>query len=158
MPWYNEIMLRQKIVTDQIQALKNHDQEKLTILRYILAQIKNKEIDKNSPAGEELKDEEIVSILRKIAKELNESIEAFRKGNREDLISNSQKQLVIVSTYLPKEISDEELKKEIEKVITDNQEAYSKNPKTIIGICVGRLKSKAESSRIVRLLQSITKT
>lgn len=150
-------MLRQKLVNDQIQTLKNHDQEKLSILRYILAQIKNKEIDKNPPAGGELTDEETIRVLRKIAKELSESIEAFKKGGREDLISNSQKQLDIVSTYLPKEISDEELKKEIKKVIAENKDVYDKNPKAIIGVCVGKLKSKAESSRIVRLLQSIVK-
>lgn len=146
-------MLRQKIVADQIQALKNHDQEKLSTLRYILAQIKNKEIDEKS----DLNDQEVISILRKISKELNESIEAFKKGGRDDLISGSQKQLQLVLTYLPKEMSDEELKKEIEKVIAQNQDIYNKNPKAIIGVCVGKLKSKAESSRIVRLLQSITK-
>src|SRR3989344_5213482 len=109
-------MLRKKIVADQIQSLKNHDQEKLSILRYILAQIKNKEIDKKI----ELIDEEIITVLRKIAKELNESIEAF--------------------------------KKEIEKIVAENKEIYDKNPEAIIGVCVGKLKNKAESSRIVRLL------
>ncbi|OGK09289.1 hypothetical protein A2767_03575 [Candidatus Roizmanbacteria bacterium RIFCSPHIGHO2_01_FULL_35_10] len=146
-------MLRKKIVADQIQSLKNHDQEKLSILRYILAQIKNKEIDKKI----ELIDEEIITVLRKIAKELNESIEAFKKGKREDLISDYQKQLDIVSVYLPKEISDEDLKKEIEKIVAENKEIYDKNPEAIIGVCVGKLKNKAESSRIVRLLQSSIK-
>lgn len=149
-------MLRQKIVADQIQALKNHDQEKLSTLRYILAQIKNKEIDEKS----DLNDQEVISILRKISKELNESIEAFKKGGRDDLISGSQKQLQLVLTYLPKEMSDEELKKEIEKVIQEynkNLPAGRQDPKAIIGVCVGKLKSKAESSRIVKLLQSITK-
>ena len=144
-------MLRKKIVDDQIQALKNKEQEKLTTLRYILAQIKNKEIDKKT----ELNDAEIISILRKIAKELNESIEAFKKGNRDDLVTNSQNQLSLVSTYLPQEISDQQLKKEIEKVIAENKAVYDQNPKAIIGICVGKLKNKAQSSRIVKILQSL---
>ena len=147
-------MLRQKLITDQIQALRNHDQEKLSVLRYILAQIKNKEIDKKA----DLNDEETTSILRKIAKELNESIEAFKKGKRDDLISDCQKQLQIIASYLPKEISDEELKKEIKRIIAENQNVYIKNPKAIIGLSVGKLKSRAESARIVRLLQTIIKT
>ena len=146
-------MLKQKLVADQINALKNRDKEKLSILRYILAQIKNKEIDKRS----ELLDEEIISVLRKISKELSESIEAFAKGKRQDLILEYQKQLQIVSTYLPKEISAEKLKKEVEKIIAKNKDLYEKNQKAVIGICVKELKSKADSSRIVKTFLSISK-
>jgi len=153
-------MIKAKIIRDQITALKNHDQQRLSIFRYILAQIKNKEIDKKpsfakASAGEfDLSDKEVVFVLRKIAKELNESIEAARLGQRGDLILKDQKQLEVVSFYLPKEFSDEELKKEIEKIIAENQDAYKKNPKPLIGIAVGKLKSKASPSRIVKILQA----
>ena len=152
-------MLKQQIFTDQIQALKKHDQEKLSILRYILAQIKNHEIDKKTPESKgisELTDDETTLVLRKIAKELNESIAAFKKGDRQDLISEYQKQLQVVSAYLPKELSDAELRQEIEKIMQENQAVYQKNPKALIGIAVGKLKSKADSARIVRILQSIS--
>jgi len=149
-------MLRQKIVNDQIQALKEKNQEKLDFLRYILAQIKNKEIDKNPPAGGELSDEETQTVLRKVAKELNESIEAFKKGNREDLVTGSQKQLTIIKTYLPPEISDEELQKLIKELITKNQELYTKNPKTLIGVCMRELKGRADPSRIMKVLSTPT--
>ena len=152
-------MLKQQIFTDQIQALKKHDQEKLSILRYILAQIKNQEIDKNTPESKgisELTDDETALVLRKIAKELNESIAAFKKGDRQDLISEYQIQLQVVSSYLPTDLSDAELKQEIEKIMQENQAVYKKNPKALIGIAVGKLKSKADSARIVRILQSIS--
>lgn len=144
-------MIKEKMIRDQITALKNHDQEKLSILRYILAQIKNKEIDKKS----DLTDEEVISALRKITKELSESIEAFKKGKREGLVLDYQKQLEVVSSFLPKELSDEELKKEIEKIIDKNRELHEKNPKAIIGVTVGKLKSKASPSRIVKILQAL---
>src|SRR3989338_8741244 len=152
-------MLKQQIFTDQIQAPKKHDQEKLSILRYILAQIKNQEIDKNTPESKgisELTDDETALVLRKIAKELNESIAAFKKGDRQDLISEYQIQLQVVSSYLPTDLSDAELKQEIEKIMQENQAVYKKNPKALIGIAVGKLKSKADSARIVRILQSIS--
>lgn len=145
-------MLRNKLQTDQITALKNKNQDKVTILRYILAQIKNKEIEKKS----ELNDEETLTVLRKIVKELNESIDAFRKGKREDLIGEYQKQLDLISVYLPKEISDAELKQEIEKLMTKNKELYEKNPKAIIGICMRELKPKASPNRIMQVIQSLT--
>ena len=154
-------MIKQTIVDDQITALKNHDQEKLSLLQYILAQIKNKAIDKipSDPKGKsDLTDEEVVAVLRKIAKELNESIEAFKKGGRQDLVKENQKQLEMLSVYLPKEISDDELKKEIEKIIRANIQASQANPKASFGICIKQLKSKADPARIVKILQSLSKS
>lgn len=131
--------------------MKQRNQNKVTTLRYILAQLKNKEIDKKG----ELSDEEELVILRKIGKELKESIDAFRKGKREDLITQYESQLKLLGTYLPQEISDEELKKEVEKIIAENKEVYSKNPKALIGIAMKQLKNKAYSSRIMKLLQTL---
>lgn len=137
-------------------ALKNHDGQRLSILRYILAQVKNKEIDKKpfDKSKPDLTEEEVISVLRKIVKELHESIEAAKLGKRDDLVLENQKQLGVVAAYLPKEISDEELKKEIEKIIDNNKELYEKNPKAVIGVCVKALKSKVDPARIVKILQT----
>jgi len=148
-------MLRQKLQDDQISALKAGDKIKLSVLRFILAQIKNKEIDKNPPAGGELNDDETLSVLKRIAKELKESIEAFEKGGRKELVEDNKKQLEIVSAYLPAEISDTELKGEIEKIIKENQAVFDNNKKAIIGICMKQLKSKADPGRIMKMIQSI---
>ena len=147
-------MLRQKLQNDQITALKSGEKTKLNVLRFILAQIKNKEIDKNPPAGGELNDEETMSVLRKVIKELKESVEAFEKGGRKELAEDNKKQLEIASVYLPSEISDEELKKELEKVIKENQVIFDNNQKAIIGICIKTLKSKADPGRIMKTLQT----
>ena len=146
---YNYHMLRQKLQDDQIAALKAGDKTKLGVLRFILAQIKNKEIDKKS----ELNDEETMTVLRKVIKELKESVEAFEKGGRKELAEDSKKQLDFASFYLPAEISDEELKKEIEVVIKENQAVFDNNQKAIIGICMKELKSKADPGRIMKILQ-----
>ena len=143
-------MLRQKLQDDQIIALKSGDKTKLEILRFILAQIKNKEIDKKS----ELNNEETLVVLKKVTKELKESIEAFEKGGRKDLSDGSKKQLEIISVYLPAEISDEKLKGEVEKVIKENQVLFDNNQKAIIGICMKQLKSKADPGRIMKVLSS----
>lgn len=151
-------MLRQKLQDDQLTALKAGEKTKLGVLRFILAQIKNKEIDKNPPVGGELTDEETISVLRKVIKELKESVEAFEKGGRTELAADSKKQLDIASVYLPKEIDDEELRLEIEKVIKDNQAVFDNNQKAIIGICMKQLKSKADPGRIMKTLQGIIKS
>jgi len=152
---YNYVMLRQKLQDDQITALKAGEKTKLGVLRFILSQIKNKEIDKNPPAGGELTDEEIMVVLRKVIKELKESVEAFEKGGRKELCEDSKKQLEIASAYLPTEIDDVELKNEIERVIKVNQAIFDNNQKAIIGICMKELKSKADPGRIMKTLQGI---
>ncbi|VVA44555.1 conserved hypothetical protein [Candidatus Roizmanbacteria bacterium] len=151
-------MLRQKLQDDQITALKNGEKIRLNVLRFILAQIKNKEIDKNPPAGGELNDDEVLIVLRKVIKELKESVEAFEKGERKELAEDSKKQLEFASVYLPIEISDEELGIEIKKVIKENQAVFDNNQKAIIGICMKQLKSKADPGRIMKMLQSIIKS
>ena len=151
-------MLRQKLQDDQITAIKERRKIRLNVLRFILAQIKNKEIDKNPPAGGELNDDEVLIVLRKVIKELKESVEAFEKGERKELAEDSKKQLEFASVYLPIEISDEELGIEIKKVIKENQAVFDNNQKAIIGICMKQLKSKADPGRIMKMLQSIIKS
>lgn len=145
-------MLMQKLQADQIQALKSHEKDKLSVLRYILAQIQNKKIEKQA----DLTDDDIIMVLQKIAKELRESVEAFEKGGRADLVSEYKKQLEILMPYLPKELTDEELTKAIDELIAQNKELYDQNPKAIIGICMKSLRSKADSSRIMTILNKKT--
>lgn len=143
-------MLRSKLQEDQIAALKAGDKVKLSVLRFVISEVKNREIEKKT----ELNDEETLAVLKKFTKELKESIEAFTKGNRPELVEENKKQLEVVSQYLPKEISDEELNAEIEKLLTENKAQVEQNPKSAIGLVMGRLKSKADPSRIMPILKS----
>lgn len=93
-------MLKAQLQKNQIDALKSGDKSKLDFLRYILAQIQNKEIEKRS----QLVDEETVLVLKKIAKQLKESISASKQSERKDLTEQYQKQYEIVREYLPEEI------------------------------------------------------
>ena len=145
-------MLYQQLQSEQIIALKSKDTLKLQTIRGIIAQIKNKEIEKKAPLNED----EVLTVIKKTKKELLESIESFTKGGRADLTQESQKQLEIVNTYLPPELSDEELNTAVAALIESNKEAIAKNPKAIIGICMKELRNKAESSRILAVLQKIS--
>lgn len=92
-------MIKKQLQADQINALKSHKTSELETIRYILSQIKNKEIEKQG----ELNDEETIQIIRKIAKKIRQSIEAFEKGNRADLVQQYKTQLEVVGRYLPDE-------------------------------------------------------
>ncbi len=143
-------MLRQKLQDDQIKALKSGDKVSLTVIRFVISQVKNREIEKKS----ELSDEEVLAVLKKFAKELKESIDAFTKGNRLELVEENKKQLEVVSLYLPKEISDEELAAEMDKILEENKSLVDTNPKAVIGVVMGKLKSKADPGRIMPMLRT----
>lgn len=145
-------MIQVKLQEDQYAALKKKDTANVSVLRYVLSQIKNREIEKRAP----LTDEEVVAVLRKHVKELHESIESFKTGGRTDLVAEYEKQLSIITPYLPKEMPDERLTEEIRKLIQQHKDIYEKNPKVLMGICVKELKSKAEPSRIIKLLNALS--
>lgn len=144
-------MLTEKIQENLITALKAKDEVTLSTLRFLQSALKNKQIEKQK----ELTDEEVIAVIRKQVKELSEAAEMFKKGGREDLVGQNEKQIEVLKAYLPAEISDEELKSEIEKIIAENKETYDKNPKMIIGIVMGQLKSKADPKRILDFLNSM---
>lgn len=142
-------MIKQQLQKDQIAAMKAGEKDRLTTIRYIVSQIKNKEID----TQRELTDEEVVQILRKQVKELKDAIETFQNGGRADLVAENQAQIEVISAYLPPEISDEELAAQIDQVIADNQSVAAANPKAIIGVVMKELKPKADPSRINAMLK-----
>ena len=97
-------------------------------------------------------------VLRKVIKELKESVEAFEKGGRKELADDSKDQLRLPLFIYLLRSSDEELKQEIDKVIKQNQAVFDNNQKAIIGICMKELKSKADPGRIMKALQGIIKS
>ncbi len=144
-------MLRQKLQDEMTAALKSKDSLKLNTLRFAIARVKNQEIEKKR----DLNDEETISILKKIVQELKESIAVFEKAGRPELVQENKDQLGILNVYLPQEISDEELEREIKKVIEQNRELFNKNRKAIIGIAIKALKNKADTQRIIKILNEI---
>ncbi|OGK29344.1 hypothetical protein A3D06_01245 [Candidatus Roizmanbacteria bacterium RIFCSPHIGHO2_02_FULL_40_9] len=146
-------MLRSKIQGDMTTALKDRNQTRLDALRLFWSELKNEEIN----TKKELTDEDILRLLKKHVKKIQEAAEMFQKGDRNDLYEENASQIMILSAYLPAQLSEEELKKEIEKIITDNRDLYDKNAKAIIGIVMKELSSKADSKKILEILNTFEK-
>lgn len=144
-------MIKIRILEDQTAAIKAKDMETLTTIRYVLAEVKNKEIEKQT----DLSDAEVIAILQKQVKQLHESIDAFIKAGRTELADQYTKQLEIIKKYLPAELSDEDLKKVIDALKAANQVQYAQNPKSFIGIAMKHLRGKADPQRILKLLQEV---
>ncbi len=144
-------MLYEQLQAEQITALKAKETLKLQTIREIISKVKNKEIDKGGP----LVDVEVLEVVKKIKKEIVESIESFQKGGRNDLIEEASKQLAIVNLYLPAELTDEVLKSEIAALLEKNKDLIAKNQKASIGICMKELRNKADSARIMAILKQL---
>lgn len=144
--------LIQTIQTEIISSLKSGDQKKRDALRFIVSQVKYKQIE----IQHEPTDEDVVSVIRKQIKELTEAVELFKQGKRQDLVDENLSQIAILKEFLPQEISDEELVKLIQSFIEEHKDTYTTNPRVLTGKVVGALKSKASPERVVKLYNNLT--
>lgn len=107
--------LREQLSQDLISAMKSKDAEKVSTLRFLISAIKYKEVDKKS----ELTDAELVEAISKQVKTHKESIEAFRAGNRPDLVAKEESELKLLQSYLPAQISESEIRGIVSKIVND---------------------------------------
>ena len=108
--------LEKKIEEKLNESLKNKDKTVFPTLRLIISAIKDFKIAQKVKEGS-LKDQEIISILKKMNKQRNDLCEAYKKAGREDLLKKEQEEISIINNFLPKQMSDEETKKICKKVI-----------------------------------------
>ena len=101
--------LREKIESDYKNALKSKDKNKISTYRLILSGIKDLDINNRSgPNKKDTDDEDIKKLLKKMIKQRSESIEVYKKNNRNDLLEIEENEVNILSEYLPKQMSEEE--------------------------------------------------
>ncbi len=110
--------LRDKIETDYKTSLKSKDKNKISTYRLILSGIKDLDINNRSgPDKKETDDNDIKKLIKKMIKQRSESIEIYKKNNRNDLLEIEQGEVDVLSEYLPKQLSEEETKKICSEVI-----------------------------------------
>ncbi|MDO8429953.1 MAG: GatB/YqeY domain-containing protein [bacterium] len=141
--------MESKILQDIKEAMKSGNAEKLGVLRMLNAAVKNRAIEKGKDAV--LSDEEVIEVLRREAKKRKESIEAFEKGGRSDLAENERKELVFVESYLPKQMSKEEVVTVVEKVLAGL--ADKSNQGLVMKAVMAELKGKADGKMISEVVK-----
>jgi len=100
-----EVGLRQKLLDDLKQAMRSGDKVRRSVIRLVIAAIKNAEIARQAA----LDDTDILGIIAKEVRQRRESIEAFRQGNRQDLVAQEEAELAILNEYLPRQMTREEI-------------------------------------------------
>ena len=103
--------LQNKIETKLNEALKNKDKKTYSTLRLVVAAIKDMLIAKKLKDKQTLPDNDLISLLKKMVKQRNESCEAYKKGGRNELVENEMSEIKIINEFLPKQLNEEETKK-----------------------------------------------
>ena len=135
--------LRDKIEADYKNALKSKDKNKISTYRLILAGIKDVDINNRSgPEKKETNDEDIKKLLKKMVKQRSESIEVYKKNNRNDLLEIEEGELAVISGYLPQQLSEEDTKKICVEIINLTGASSIKD----MGKVMGELKKKHADS------------
>ena len=130
--------LKKQIEDKLNEALKAKDKNTYPTLRLIVSAIKDDEIAGRSKGQKEIKDSDITGILKKMIKQRNESCEVYKKAGRTELLDNETKEINVINTFLPKQLSEDETKKICEEVIKSVGASSMKD----MGKVMGMLKSK----------------
>ena len=135
--------LKDKIDTGYKNALKSKDKIQISTYRLILSGIKDLDIsNRSSPNKKETNDEDIKKLLKKMIKQRSESIDIYKKNNRKDLLEVEEKESEILSSYLPKQLSDEETK----KICTETLSKLGASSIKDMGKVMGELKKQYADS------------
>ena len=135
--------LKDKIDTDYKNILKSKDKIQISTYRLILSGIKDLDISNRSgPDKKNTDDEDIKKLLKKMIKQRSESIDIYKKNKRKDLLEVEEKELEILSGYLPKQLSDEETK----KICTQTVSKLGASSIKDMGKVMGELKKQYENS------------
>ena len=135
--------LRKKINEQFNAALKSKNKTFISTFRLILATIKERDIaNRSGGKNEEIKDPEIIKVLRKMKKQRQESADLYKKGGRQELLEVEEAEIKIIDTFLPKQLSEEETKKICKEIIESLGASSIKD----MGKIMGKLKQKYSDS------------
>lgn len=126
-------------------AMRARDETKLSVIRMVRAAVKNAEI---AARGSALDDAGVIAVIQKDVKEHRDSIAEFQKGNRQDLVAKSELELAILVTYLPQQLSREEVAAAVREVIAQTGAQGLTDKGKVMPVVMGQLRGKADGRDI----------
>lgn len=138
-----------EIKKDLKQAQMDRDEIKVSTLRLLLSEIHNSQIQK----GEDLTEEEIIQVIQREVKKRKEAIAGFRSGGREDQAQKEEKEAQVLKSYLPAQVSNEELTKLIEDAINNIGAKNLSEMGKVMAEVMGKVKGQADGGRVSQLVK-----
>jgi uncharacterized protein YqeY len=142
-------------ITDEIKtAMKAQDKLRLETLRSIKKVLLEKEVSVRPSGQTELTEEQEIESLSQIAKQRRDSIEQYTNANRSDLAQKEAEELAIIETFLPAQMSDEEVENAIAKIIADVGASSPKDMGKVMGPVMQQLKGKADGKKVQAIVKA----
>lgn len=145
--------LEQKIMTDLKAAMIAKDEAALRSLRAVKAAILLAKTSEG--AGGELKEEDEIKLLQKLVKQRKDSLEIFQQQNRTDLAQKEQEEIAVIEKFLPKQLSPDEIKEALTKIIADSGASSPADMGKVMGVATKQLAGKADGKTISALVKEL---
>jgi len=133
------------------EAMLAKKAEIVSVLRMLIAAIRNKEITLRKDGAAELSDEQVLEVISSEVKKRRDSIEAYIQGGRQELADKESSEIKILEKYLPEQMSDEELEKVVKEVIAAGDENFGK----VMGQVMARVKGKADGGKVGEMVKKL---
>lgn len=146
-------MIRDDINKALTEAQKAKNERTVSTLRMVNSTLKNADIEART-TGKPLGDAEVLSILQKMIKQRQESVEMYKKGARPDLVKQEEEEIAVISAYLPKQMSDAEVSAAIDVVIKETGAAGMKDMGKVIGILRGKYAGQMDFGKASGLVKA----
>lgn len=139
-----------ELKNDMIDAMKNKEKERLTVIRMVKAALDKERIDKKV----EINDELLIDVVNKQIKMRNDSIEEFRKANRTDLVDATSQEIEVLKKYLPEQLSDNEVMDIIETAIKDINATGIRDMGNVMKIVSPKVKGRTDMKKVSEIIKS----
>ena len=141
--------IKQTISEDMKTFMRAKDTARLGAVRLLQASIKQKEIDDRV----ELTDDQVLSVIKKMLKQRKDSIEAYQKADRQDLIDQEQLEIDVLSKYMPEPLTDDEVSKIIDKVISEVNATDMKDMGKVVGVLKSKISGSADMGQVSKIVR-----
>ncbi len=141
--------IKEQIMADMKASMKAHDTARLSAIRMLMAAIKQKEVDERVVCG----DAEITAIIAKLVKQRHDSIEQYRAANRMDLADKESAEIDVLSAYLPKPLSEEEILAIIDEAIVATGASGMAAMGKVMGMIKPKLTGRADLGKVSALIK-----
>jgi len=143
--------LSDQVRADLTESMKARSAERTSVLRMLQAAIKNEQIN----LQHELADEEVMTVIRKAVKQRLDSIEQYTKGNRPDLAAKEQSELEILKTYMPPELTDEEIESGVREIVASTGAQSKKDMGKVMKEATARYKGRVDGKKIQEIVSRL---
>ena len=142
-------VLRDRISDEMRAAMKAREQTRVSTLRMLMAAMKNTQVEK----GHELSDDEVLEVVAREAKRRRESMEAFEKGGRAELVEKEGAELAVLEAYLPEQLGEDELGALVDEAIAETGASSPKEMGAVMKVVMGKVKGRADGAEVNRLIR-----